>query len=72
MPEEPHFLPLWSVRGVADWAIWSADPSQLLGGLAHGAGTIAFLIAIITMASAFRLRIHPPHRILGPTTGNEA
>lgn len=59
-----HFLPLWSVRGVADWAIWSADSSQLVGGLAHGAGTVTFLITIITMASALRLRIHPPHQIL--------
>lgn len=67
-----HFLPLWSVRGVADWAIWSADSSQLLNGLAHGAGTVTLLIAIIMIASAFRLRIHPPHRILGASTGDVA
>ena len=59
-----HCLPLWSVRGVADWAIWSADESQLLDGLAHGVGTVILLTVIITITSAFRLRIHPPDRTL--------
>ena len=36
----------------------------VIGGLAHGAGTVTFLITTITIASAFRLRIHPPHQIL--------
>ena len=59
-----HLLPLWSVRGVADWAIWSGDRGDLVAGLAHGAGTIALLVAVITAASVFRLRLHPPHRVL--------
>ncbi|HWI03236.1 MAG TPA: hypothetical protein VNT52_05325 [Acidimicrobiales bacterium] len=59
-----HCLPLWSVRGVAEWAIWSADSSHLLDGLGHGAGTVTLLITIITIASTFRLRIHPPHQVL--------
>lgn len=59
-----HLLPLWSVRGVADWAIWSGDEADLTNGLAHAALTIAILLTIITGASAFRLRIHPPHRLL--------
>lgn len=59
-----HFLPLWSVRGVADWAIWSGDSGDLADGLAHGAVTVTALLLIIAGASAFRLRIHPPHSIL--------
>lgn len=59
-----HLLPLWSVRGVADWAIWSGDTTDLVNGLAHGSGTIAILLTIIAGASAFRLRLHPPHRLL--------
>lgn len=59
-----HWLPLWSVRGVADWAIWSADSSQLTAGLVHAAGTLTILVAVITGASALRLRIHPPHQVL--------
>ncbi len=59
-----HCLPLWSVRGVADWAIWSADSGRLVAGLAHGAGTVTVLITVIAGASAFRLRVHPPHAVL--------
>jgi len=59
-----HCLPLWSVRGVADWAIWSGDSADLSNGLAHGVGTVVVLLVIITGASAFRLRIHPPDRVL--------
>jgi hypothetical protein len=57
-------LPLWSVRGVADWAIWSGDAAHLSNGLAHGVGTVFLLLLTITGASAFRLRIHPPDFIL--------
>ena len=35
-----HCLPLWSVRGVADWALWSGDAGDLTNGLAHGAATV--------------------------------
>jgi hypothetical protein len=59
-----HCLPLWSVRGVADWAIWSGDSGDLTNGLAHGAGTVTVLLITITGASAFRLRVHPPHTVL--------
>ena len=59
-----HCLPLWSVRGVADWAIWSGDSADLVDGLAHGVATVVVLLLIITGASAFRLRIHPPHGVL--------
>lgn len=59
-----HCLPLWSVRGVADWALWSGDAGDLTNGLAHGAATVTVLLITITAASAFRLRIHPPHSIL--------
>lgn len=62
-----HFLPLWSVRGVADWAIWSGDADDLVAGAAHGAATVAGLLVVIGVASAFRLRIHPPHAVL-PTS----
>ncbi|MFB9311650.1 hypothetical protein [Nocardioides plantarum] len=63
-----HLLPLWSVRGVADWAVWSADSGKLIAGLAHGATTVTVLITIITGASAFRLRVHPPHAVLRERT----
>lgn len=66
-----HCLPLWSVRGVADWAIWSGDSSDLASGLAHGAGTVTLLILIITGASALRLRIHPPYKLLRVGTQSE-
>lgn len=59
-----HCLPLWSVRGVADWAIWSGESDRLVAGLAHGAATIAVLMVIIAGASALRLRVHPPHAVL--------
>lgn len=63
-----HCLPLWSVRGVADWAIWSGDSADLSNGLAHGVGTVSVLLIVITGASAFRLRIHPPDYILRTAT----
>ena len=66
-----HCLPLWSVRGVADWAIWSGESSDLVNGLVHGAGTITLLIVIITGASALRLRIHPPSKVLGADTPSQ-
>lgn len=70
-----RWLPLWSVRGVADWAIWSGDTADLIAGLAHAAGTLTVLTAVIAGASAFRLRIHPPDRVLRPpvsTAGTSA
>jgi hypothetical protein len=54
-----HFLPMWSVRGVADWAIDLKDRSYLIDGLTHAGGTLALLFVIITASSALRLRIHP-------------
>ncbi len=54
-----HWLPLWSVRGVADWAIDLKDRSYLIDGLAHAGGTLALLCLIIATSSSIRLRIHP-------------
>jgi hypothetical protein len=51
-------LPMWSVRGVADWAIDLNDRSYLIDGLAHAGGTLALLFLIIACSSALRLRIH--------------
>jgi hypothetical protein len=68
-----HCLPLWSVRGVADWTTDLGGASDLRNGLAHAAGTVTLLLLIIAVASAFRLRIHPPHAILsdgGHTLGS--
>jgi hypothetical protein len=68
-----HCLPLWSVRGVADWTTDLGGASDLRNGLAHAAGTLTLLLLIIAVASAFRLRIHPPHAILsddGHTLGS--
>lgn len=63
-----HLLPLWSVRGVADWAILSADTSLLIGGLLHGLVTLSILLTVIAVASGLRLRIHPPQRLLPART----
>jgi hypothetical protein len=54
-----HCLPMWSVRGVADWAIDLNDRSYLIDGLAHAGATLALLVLIIAYSSALRLRIHP-------------
>jgi hypothetical protein len=54
-----HCLPMWSVRGVADWAIDLNDQSYLIDGLAHAGATLALLVLIIACSSALRLRIHP-------------
>ncbi|MEO1061958.1 MAG: hypothetical protein AAFZ07_11105 [Actinomycetota bacterium] len=59
-----HCLPLWSVRGVADWTTGLGGASELRNGLLHAAATLAVLLVIIGFASAFRLRIHPPHTVL--------
>jgi len=59
-----HCLPLWSIRGVADWTMDLAGASYLRDGLAHAGGTLAVLFVVIALASAFRLRIHPPREIL--------
>ncbi len=53
------WLPLWSVRGVADWAIDLRGRSYLLDGLAHAAATVALLWLVIAGTSVLRLRIHP-------------
>ena len=68
-PEKPaaQWLPLWSVRGVADWTIDFADRTFLVDGLLHAAATVGLLGALLTAASLVRLRIHAPHRTLpGP------
>jgi hypothetical protein len=54
-----RYLPLWSVRGVADWAIDLKDRSYLIDGLVHAVSTLALLFLIIAGFSALRLRIHP-------------
>lgn len=59
-----HCLPLWSVRGVADWTMGLGGASYLRGGLLHGVATVAVLLIVIAVTSAFRLRIHPPHEVL--------
>lgn len=59
-----HFLPLWSVRGVADWTMGLGGANYLRDGLTHAAATLAMLFMVIAFASAFRLRIHPPHKVL--------
>jgi hypothetical protein len=61
-----HCLPMWSVRGVADWAIDLKDPSYLIDGLAHAGGTLALLFLIIAGSSALRLRIHPYRELTHP------
>ena len=59
-PERPvaHWLPLWSVRGVADWALDLKDRTFLVDGLAHAGATLALLSLVIAGSSALRLRIH--------------
>jgi hypothetical protein len=59
-----HCLPLWSVRAVGDWTMDPDGSTTLRAGLAHGAATVTVLAVIIGCASALRLRIHPPHRVL--------
>jgi hypothetical protein len=59
-----HCLPLWSVRGVADWTMGLGGASYLRDGLFHAAATLAVLLIVIAVTSAFRLRIHPPHEVL--------
>lgn len=59
-----HVLPLWSVRGVADWTMDLGGASHLRDGLVHAAGTLAVLAIVITVTSAVRLRVHPPHQVL--------
>jgi hypothetical protein len=54
-----RLLPMWSVRGVADWAIDLKDRSFLIDGLTHAGWTLALLVLIITCFAAVRLRIHP-------------
>ena len=60
-----HCLPLWSVRAVADWTMGLGGASWLRNGLIHAAATLAVLLVVIAFTSAFRLRIHPPHKVLG-------
>lgn len=57
-------LPLWSVRGVADWTMDLGGASWLRDGVIHAAATLAVLLTIIAFTSAFRLRIYPPHKVL--------
>jgi hypothetical protein len=57
-------LPLWSVRGVADWTMDLGGASWLRDGLVHAVGTLGVLLVVIAVTSAFRLRIHPPHKVL--------
>lgn len=59
-----HFLPLWSVRGVADWTIGLGGPDYLRDGLAHAAITLLVLLIVIGLACTRRLRIYPPHTVL--------
>jgi hypothetical protein len=59
-----HCLPLWAVRGVADWTMGLGGASYLRDGLSHAAVTLAVLLIVIAVTSAFRLRIYPPHRVL--------
>jgi hypothetical protein len=58
------FLPLWSVRGVADWTMELGDTGFLRDGLLHAATTLVLLLLIIGFASAVRLRIYPPRAVL--------
>ena len=60
-----RWLPLWSVRGVADWTMDLGGASWLRDGLIHAAATLAVVLAVIAFTSAFSLRIHPPHKVLG-------
>jgi hypothetical protein len=59
-----HSLPLWSVRGVADWTMELGGTSYLRDGLIHAGATLAVLLGVIALTSAFRLRLHPPHEVL--------
>jgi hypothetical protein len=59
-----HCLPLWSVRGVADWTLDLGGASLLRNGLIHAVATLVVLLVIIASTSALRLRIHPPHTVL--------
>lgn len=59
-----HLLPLWSVRGVADWSMGLGGASSLREGLLHAGATFAVLVVVIAAASSVRLRIHPPHQVL--------
>ena len=65
-----HWLPLWSVRGVADWTFDFADGSTIVDGLSdgllHAAATVALLTVVLAAVSAVRLRIHAPHTVLPP------
>lgn len=63
-----HFLPLWSVRGVADWTMGLAGADYLRDGLAHAAITLVALLLVIGFASMLRLRIYPPHTVLKDTS----
>jgi hypothetical protein len=58
------FLPLWSVRGVADWTMELGGTDFLRDGLLHAAATLVILLLVIGFASAVRLRIYPPHTVL--------
>jgi hypothetical protein len=58
------FLPLWSVRGVADWTMELGGADFLRDGLTHAAATLVILLLVIGVASAIRLRIYPPHTVL--------
>ena len=58
------FLPLWSVRGVADWTMGLGGANYLRDGLTHAVATLVVLLLIIGIASTFRLRIYPPHTVL--------
>lgn len=60
-----HCLPLWSVRGVADWTMELGGADFLRNGLIHAAATLTLLALVIGCASAFRLRIHRPDIVLG-------
>jgi hypothetical protein len=59
-----HCLPLWSVRGVADWTMDLRGANYLRDGLTHAAATLTVLLVIIAFTSAFRLRIHRPRKVL--------
>jgi hypothetical protein len=58
------FLPLWSVRGVADWTMELGGTGFLRDGLLHAAVTLVILLLVIGFASAVRLRIYPPNTVL--------
>jgi hypothetical protein len=57
-------LPLWSVRGVADWTMDLGGASYLRDGLLHASATLAVLVVVIAFTSASRLRVYPPHEVL--------